>query len=106
LRSRVLSAIDEAAERAGSAKTRELLTQFREQSGGEPTSAQVQGAIEAGRLAAETSRAEALASPATEERDPSTDPGGMTALLHAARQGHLDAPQALIEGGAEVNLTR
>ena len=29
--------------------------------------------------------------------------GGMTALLHAAREGHLDAAMALLEGGANVN---
>ena len=29
--------------------------------------------------------------------------GGMTALLHAAREGHLEAAQALLEGGADVN---
>ncbi len=29
--------------------------------------------------------------------------GGLTALLHAARQGHIDAARALIDGGANVN---
>ena len=29
--------------------------------------------------------------------------GGMTALLHAAREGHVDAALALIHGGADVN---
>jgi ankyrin repeat protein len=29
--------------------------------------------------------------------------GGLTALLHAARQGHVDAARALIDGGADVN---
>ncbi len=29
--------------------------------------------------------------------------GGMTALLHAAREGHIEATAALLEGGAEVN---
>ena len=29
--------------------------------------------------------------------------GGLTALLHAARQGHIDAARALIDGGASVN---
>jgi ankyrin repeat protein len=31
--------------------------------------------------------------------------GGLTALLHASRQGHLDAARALIEGGADINKT-
>ncbi|MDP1572222.1 MAG: ankyrin repeat domain-containing protein [Vicinamibacterales bacterium] len=30
--------------------------------------------------------------------------GGLTALLHAARQGYVDAAMALIDGGADVNL--
>ena len=29
--------------------------------------------------------------------------GGLTALLHAARQGHLEAVRALLDGGANVN---
>ena len=29
--------------------------------------------------------------------------GGLTALLHASRQGYLDAARALIDGGADVN---
>ena len=29
--------------------------------------------------------------------------GGMTALLHAAREGHVEAALALLEGGADVN---
>lgn len=29
--------------------------------------------------------------------------GGLTALLHAARQGHLDALKALLDGGADIN---
>ena len=29
--------------------------------------------------------------------------GGMTALLHAARQGHIDAVKALLDAGADIN---
>ncbi len=29
--------------------------------------------------------------------------GGLTALLHASRQGHLEAVRALVEGGADIN---
>ncbi|MEZ5419963.1 MAG: ankyrin repeat domain-containing protein [Vicinamibacterales bacterium] len=29
--------------------------------------------------------------------------GGLTALLHAARQGHMEAARALLDGGADVN---
>ncbi len=31
--------------------------------------------------------------------------GGLTALLHASRQGHLDAARSLVDGGADVNRT-
>jgi ankyrin repeat protein len=34
---------------------------------------------------------------------PVSSKGGMTALLHAARQGHLDAAQALLDGGAPID---
>ena len=30
--------------------------------------------------------------------------GGMTALLYAAREGHMEAVRALVEGGADVNM--
>lgn len=33
-----------------------------------------------------------------------TAKGGLTPLLHAARQGHLESARALIDGGADVNL--
>ncbi len=29
--------------------------------------------------------------------------GGMTALLYAAREGHMEAVRALVEGGADIN---
>ena len=39
-----------------------------------------------------------------EERPPLVDfQGGMTPLLFAARQGHIEAAKALLEGGAKVN---
>ena len=38
-----------------------------------------------------------------EERDAITSLGGLTPLLHAARQGHLAAAGALLDGGADVN---
>lgn len=34
---------------------------------------------------------------------PVSSKGGLTALLHAARQGHLEAARALLDGGADVN---
>ena len=41
-----------------------------------------------------------------EERPPEIDSmGGMTALLFAARQGHVESVLALLEGGADINET-
>jgi len=34
---------------------------------------------------------------------PLTTKGGLTALLHAARQGHMEAAMALLDGGADIN---
>src|SRR3954469_21658425 len=34
---------------------------------------------------------------------PVSSKGGMTALLHAARQGHLEAARALVDGGAPID---
>lgn len=34
---------------------------------------------------------------------PLTSKGGLTALLHAARQGHTEAAMALLDGGADIN---
>jgi ankyrin repeat protein len=34
---------------------------------------------------------------------PVSNKGGMTALLHAARQGHLEASRALLDGGAPID---
>src|SRR5579883_3141313 len=38
-------------------------------------------------------------------RTQNTDGGGLTALVFAARQGHMDCVQALVEAGADVNQT-
>ncbi|HUQ89089.1 MAG TPA: ankyrin repeat domain-containing protein [Vicinamibacterales bacterium] len=79
-----------------------------------PTPAQMQAAIEASR--------EVLKSGKIPPPDPNAPPprgfnpeeinppvstkGGMTALLHAARQGYLAAAEALLDGGADINKTQ
>jgi ankyrin repeat protein len=76
-----------------------------------PTPAQMQAAIEASR--------ELLKSGKIPPPDPNAPPprgfnpeeinppvsskGGMTALLHAARQGYIEAAKALLDGGADIN---
>jgi uncharacterized protein len=91
--------------------------------GAQPTPSQVQAAIEASRQlyasgkipppepAAAGGRggrggddANAANSFNPEEINPPvSSKGGMTALLHAARQGHLDAARALLDGGAPID---
>ena len=41
--------------------------------------------------------------PFEEQRRTIQAKGGLTALLHAARQGHLETAAALLEGGADIN---
>ena len=51
-------------------------------------------------------QAEARAGDVAPARPPRRRPdfmGGMTALLYAAREGHMEAARALVEGGADVN---
>ena len=67
------------------------------------TPGQVQAAVLAGReryLSGEIPEAEEDA----DARPPSIETqGGLTALLHAARQGHIDAAAALLDGGADID---
>jgi len=69
------------------------------------TPAQVQAAVQAGRAAYEGDPPPARRS---SRRDRSRQPritskGGLTPLLHAARQGHLEAMELLLDRGAEVD---
>ncbi|MBY0497682.1 MAG: ankyrin repeat domain-containing protein [Cyanobacteria bacterium] len=79
-----------------------------------PSPAQMQAAIEASR--------ELLKSGKIPPPDPNAPPprgfnpeeinppvsskGGMTALLHAARQGYIEAAKALLDGGADINVVQ
>lgn len=99
---------------AASAREHKLLGSLRkkEKTGKEPpppTATQLQAAIVAGRdlyLSGEVPEKEE--EPDDERRrfreNLALDTkGGLTALLHAARQGHVEAAMALLEGGAGVN---
>ncbi len=96
-------------------KLDEVLEEFRQEAGGggdwEPSPEQVRTAIEAAReIQRNMDPAELLAE---EEAEEGSGPpsyaelvgswGGLTPLLHAARQGHREAVLALFEGGAGID---
>ena len=89
--------------RAASDLQRDVLRAFRNDRDEQPSPSEVQAAILAGReryLSGDV--------PKPEERENQRPPsierkGGLTALLHAARQGHTQAVVALLDGGADVN---
>jgi ankyrin repeat protein len=108
---------EQALDRAATARQRKVL-EASVPKGQRPTPSQVQAAIQAAR--------EIFASGQVPPPDPreTVDPnaptaansfnpeeinppvatkGGLTALLHAARQGHLDAARALVDGGAPID---
>jgi ankyrin repeat protein len=104
-----------ALDRAAADKQRQVIAGFIAKDSEKPaTPSQVAAAIEAGR--------EIMRSGKIPPRDPNApvDPnvrnfnpeeinppvatkGGMTALLHASRQGYLEAAAALLDGGANIN---
>jgi len=99
---------------AAMAREHKLLASFRkkETEGQEPpppTPTQLQAAIVAGReLYLSGEIPEKDENPDDErkrfrENLPLDTKGGLTALLHAARQGHVEAAMALLDGGADVN---
>lgn len=109
-----------AEDRMARQKRNQALAEFRTQQGAPPTwrpdPLQVQAAVKAG-LAAEKAAGSAANAP-PEEVPPSTGGGdddtpgftamvgfhgGLTALLLAVRDGHMDAVKALLDGGADIN---
>jgi ankyrin repeat protein len=94
----------------------QVLTAFREQQGGAATSwmpgpAEVQASVRAAQqvqLAMLDAKVEAPDAGAISGGDEGVGgggrtQGGMTPLLHAAREGHVEAALALLEGGAVIN---
>jgi uncharacterized protein len=81
------------------------------ESEGRPTPSQMQAAIEASREIFRTGKIPPPDKDAPPPRGfnpeeinpPVATKGGMTALLHAARQGHVGAAEALLNGGADIN---
>ncbi|MCC6242068.1 MAG: ankyrin repeat domain-containing protein [Gemmatimonadaceae bacterium] len=112
------SANDAAAQRAaflGTAAPAPTTAGFRVGTAAPPTNsltpAQIQEAIMAGRSVFEAKEAKVGAAEAGELLEGNVAGyegtvgklGGLTALLHAARQGNIDATMALIDGGANIN---
>lgn len=114
-----------ATDRAASSLLRETIDGFREAEGGErgwqPSPEQVQEAIRLQRDFLLSDQAYGEVDPADlaqrrpdypggpeVERPPYRETlvgvtGGMTALLHAAREGHIEAASALLDGGADID---
>ncbi len=84
---------------------RKVLAAYRTKRRENPTPSQVQAAVLAAReiyLSGEVPEDED--EDEEDERPPTIDSkGGLTALLHAARQGHVEAVLALLDGGADIN---
>ena len=89
---------------AARGRQREVLAAF-EEGGVRATSRQVQAAVLAARTRYLSGDLEdEMEDVASSTRPPIIDTkGGLTALLHAARQGHMGAVTALLDGGADIN---
>lgn len=109
-----------ALDRAATERQRKLLEGFTAGGQPTPTPSQVQAAMQAARDLYKSGKVpppekpdpNAANTPAgTNPRDPTNEEinppvlnkGGLTALLHAARQGHLDVVRALVDAGASVD---
>ena len=101
-----------ALDRAAVERQRKVIEGFvGKDSNARPTPAQLQAAIEASREVLKSGKIpppDPNAPPARgfnpeEINPPVSSKGGMTALLHAARQGYIEAAKALLDGGANID---
>ena len=99
-------------DRAAVERQRKVIEGFiGKESEGRPSPNQMQAAIEASREILRTGKIPPPDPDAPPPRGfnpdeinpPVATKGGMTALLHAARQGYVEAALALLEGGADIN---
>jgi ankyrin repeat protein len=97
---------------AASRRQNEVLAAFTDKGKRAATPDQIQAAVRAGRQVYEAGLVEDAAPESMDDngRDPDEggDPsisskGGLTPLLHAARQGYLEAMTALLDGGADID---
>jgi ankyrin repeat protein len=105
-----------AASRAGEDRREEVLAEFREEAGNpvgwKPTPEQVQAAVKAAREAT-PERAEVLEDKPLDFEEATIGAlsfadlvgrrGGLTPLLHAAREGHADVVLALLDAGSDLD---
>jgi ankyrin repeat protein len=103
-----------ALDRAASARQRRVLQSFGVGPEQQPTASQVQAAVQASRdvfLSGKIPPPDKNDPQDERDRDfnpeeinpPVATKGGMTALLHASRQGYIEAAGALLKGGASIN---
>jgi ankyrin repeat protein len=104
-----------ALDRAAAEKQRQVIAGFiSKDSEAKASPSQVAAAIEAGREIVRSGKIPARDPNAPvdpnvrnfnpeEINPPVATKGGMTALLHAARQGYLESAEALLDGGANIN---
>lgn len=96
-------------DQAAAKRQSEVLDAFTNDGAWAPTSEQVQAAVRAGRQVYENG----IPEPAKDEKKDDEDEfrdggditskGGLTPLLHAARQGYLESIAALLDGGADID---
>ena len=105
-RSRDLVALGRLDAEANRRRT-DVINAFTNEGEWQPTSTQVQAAVRAGRMAYDPD-----AEIKEGERRPSrfqrqvriTSKGGLTPLLHASRQGHVEAMIALLDRGSDIDM--
>ena len=106
-----LAAVDREAGEARDAVLEEFRAQAEDPRSWRPTPEQVQAAVRAGHEV-QASRSRAASDQEEAEAAPDAFPGytglvgaqgGMTALLHAVREGHAETVLALLEAGADVD---
>jgi ankyrin repeat protein len=99
-------------DRAASKRQEDVLAAFTNDGAWAPTSEQIQAAVRAARQVYVTGIPEKEDDGEGEGDDDGdnrrgepdiTGKGGLTPLLHAVRQGHLDAMRALLAGGADID---
>jgi ankyrin repeat protein len=103
-----------ALDRAANQRQQKVLESFGVGPEKQPTASQVQAAVQASR---ELFASGKIPPPDPNEKEdenrrnfnpdeinpPVATKGGLSALLHASRQGYMDAARALLDGGADVN---